>query len=225
MEINFLTEKLITIHYPRKAGGKFINMCLALHPNILFQHEKLAKMKMAGKQDLLRSFETVRWTFDKKIKTGDHIEFDNNALSGFNRIHLDDDITADEKLCNQLWRELTNQQKFYFFMTDHKDGSAFRRYTKRKILKLINYNWILELRESENNETSFEDKLMPLSDPYTFDMSVVKESHLFLDEINKVFDYLDLHQLDNQNIFAKHLEELRTAFLKTCKIGMDKLED
>ena len=225
MDINFSTQNLITIHYPRKAGGKFINMVLALHPNILFQHEMLAKIKIAGKQNILKSFETVMWTFNKKIQTGNHIEFDNNALSGFNRIHLDDDITADEKLCNQLWRDLTNQRKFYFLMTDHKDGSAFRRYNKRKILKLINYDWILELRQSENNEASFEDKLVTLSDPYTFDMLAVKESNLFVREIKKVFDYLDLDQPDDQTVFAKHLEALRTAFLKTCKIGMDKLDD
>jgi hypothetical protein len=216
--INFNTENLITIHYPREGGGKFINMALALHPNILFQHELLAKAKIAGKLSLTKSFETVMWTFDEKVKTGNHVEFDNFVLSGFNRVHLDNDITADEKQSNQLWRELTNQQKFYFLMTDHKNGSAFRRYIKRKILKLINFDWILKLRQSENNESTFEDRLVPLSQAYIFDMETIKESNLFLKEINKVFNYLGLDQPHDET-FAKHLEELRKGFLKTCKIG------
>ena len=90
---------------------------------------------------------------------------------------------------------------------------------------MINYDWILELRQSENNEASFEDKLVTLSNPYTFDMSAVKDSKLFVEEIKKIFTYLDLDQLDDQTVFAKHLEALRKAFLETCKIGMDKLDD
>ena len=220
--INFLTENLITIHYPREGGGKFINMVLALHPSILFQHELLAKAKIAGKLDLTKSFDTVMWTFNEKIRTGNHVEFENFVLAGFNRVHLDNDITADEKQSNELWRDLTNQQKFYFLMTDHKNGSSFRRYTKRKILKLVNYDWILQLRKSKNNEASFEKKLVPLSKAYTFDMSAIKECNLFFEEIIKVFDYLDLEHPDDQTDFATNLEALRKAFLKTCKIGFTK---
>jgi hypothetical protein len=37
-QINFLTDKLIILYYPRFAGGKFLGNCLALSKHAVFQH-------------------------------------------------------------------------------------------------------------------------------------------------------------------------------------------
>lgn len=56
------------MNYPGMAGGKFINKVLALHPMILLQHEKFAKIKMAGEQDIESSFAIIEEILNAKKK-------------------------------------------------------------------------------------------------------------------------------------------------------------
>lgn len=218
MEINFSTENLIVTNYPGKAGGKFINMVLALHPNIVFQHENLARLKMTGKQDLDSSFTTALKVLEAKRDRGVHVEYDCTLLADFNSLHLDDDIMADEKRSNQLWKELTNQEKFYFLMVDHDDGRSFKRYPNRKTLRLINFDWIVSDRGGPYPQS---DKCTQehLSNSYDLDMSSIKDTMAFDKEINKILDFIGVEQPENEELFKAHLETLRKTFLETYKIG------
>lgn len=235
MDINFSTENLIVTIYPPFAGGKFINKALALHPMILLQHEKFAKMKMSGEQDIDSSFQQVLKVLEAKKKRITHIEYDDNLLANFHQNHLDSDITADEKLSNQLWRELTNQKKFYFIMTSHYDGKPFRRYTNRKSLKLINFEWLVDQRLDEPLRTRtwpekisdlnkaygglYDQSMNNLPNPHPFDVSAIKSDGSFTNEIYKVLEWLGLSAPNDKELFDLNLERLRKAFLETYRIG------
>ena len=222
MDINFFTEKLIVTTFQPLAGGKFINMALALHPNILFQDEKLARLKMMGKQDIEKSFQTTSSTFSKKIELGQHIEYGCEGLAGFHGGMLDSDIKADEKNCNQLWIELTNQQKYYFFMVDCSPGDEiqFKRYPNRKTLRLKNHEWIIDQRGGSPAIYNKPD----LPNSFCFDMSSIKDSIAFRKEIYSVLDFLGLALSDAQ-VFESYLEHLRKGFLQTYKIGFESGEN
>jgi len=218
VEINFSTENLVVTNYPDWGGGKFIQMALALHPDILLQQERLARLKMEGKQDIYDSYMSVMKTFEAKKMRKHHIEYGCNFLAGFSGSHLDLDILADEKMCIQLWKTLTNQEEFYFFMVDHGDGKSFRRYINRKTLRLKNCGWIIEKRKGSYDEPEQEN----LPNSFQFDMNSVKNSEDFLNEINLALDFIGVAHFRDQKVFSTHLEKIRETFLETFTIGFGK---
>ena len=220
MNINFSTKNLIVSNYQGKAGGKLINMASALHPNVLLQDERLARLKMNGEQDVMNSFDKVWWTFEEKKRTGDHIEYGCVDLAGFHGGQLDEDITYDEKDSNSLWRELTNQEKFYFFMVDHDRGMSFKRYINRRTLRLKNYGWLIEQRGIDADL----DIQPELPNQHTVDMSSIRDQIAFNKEIRAIFDFINLPQPSEAQVFDQCLEDIRKGFLETYKIGFNKGE-
>tara|TARA_B110001454_G_scaffold57337_1_gene56005 strand:- start:224 stop:958 length:735 start_codon:yes stop_codon:yes gene_type:complete len=47
-DFNFDTENIIIFHFPRYAGGKFIQNCLGLSDNVVFQKQSLAQTQIDG---------------------------------------------------------------------------------------------------------------------------------------------------------------------------------
>jgi len=221
MQINFLTNKLVVIHYPAGAGGKFIAMALALHPRILLQDKTLARADMEHSFPITKTKKIVMWTFEKKKKTNSHVEFVCSQFAGFSSYDLMEDITSDEKKCNELWKQLTNQDKFYFFMTENKDAESFSRYPNRKIIKVTNYKWILQPRRKIEIDPTFDDVLDGAPDSSSFDMLSIKEKNSFIKEINKTLDYLGLDQSSDETLFGNHLDDLRKSFLETFTTGFN----
>jgi len=221
MDINFKTDRLLIMHYPIGAGGKFVQMCLALHSEVLFIHEKLSRIKMRNNFNNSRSFDMAMWPFYKKLEVGEHIEYGCNELGGFNSSHLEKDTRADEKLCNQLWIELTNQDRFYFSMTQHSNANPFVRYTHRKTLALVNYDWIMRPRRGITKDVLCDDQPIGSPDYETFDMKSITNRTMFEREIFKIFDYLELQDPETPEL-SGHLDRLRRIFLKTYKLGFDR---
>jgi len=236
VEINFSTENLIVMNYPGMAGGKFINKVLALHPMILLQHEKFAKIKMAGEQDIESSFAIIEEILNAKKNRLEHIEFDDDLLAEFNAPELNFNDKRDEEKSNELYRELTNQKKFYFLMIDHQDGTAMKRYVNRKTLRLINYEWIVDDRIVKPlADLSWQEKLPHLTrmtggtydqskqanipNLHHFDMSSLQAKDLFKAEINNALDFIGLSQPEEYEVFYRCVEDLRKGFLDTYKIG------
>jgi hypothetical protein len=220
MDINFSTKNLIVSNYQSKAGGKLINMASALHPNILLQDERLARSKMTGEQDVKTSFDMIWWTFAEKKRTGDHIEFGCVDLTGFHGGQLEVDITHDDKASNTLWRQLTNQEKFYFFMVDHGKGTAFERYINRRTLRLRNFEWLVAQRGDDADL----DTQPELPNQHTVDMSSIQDRVGFNKEIRAIFDFINLPQPSEAQVFDQCLEDIRKGFLETYKIGFNKGE-
>ena len=219
--INFDTDKLVVLHYPIGAGGKFIQSCLALHSKILFINENFSRRKMKGNFKTGLSFELAMWPFRKKLEVGEHIEYTCTNLAGFNSHHLEKDPRADEKMCNDFWKQLTNQDEFYFFMTEHCNANPFSRYPSRQTIVLKNYDWIMKPRRNISVDILCDDTPAGANNFDTFDMNSIKERTLFEREIFKIFDYLELADPETP-ILSDKLDELRRFFLKTYKIGFDR---
>lgn len=221
MDINFSTQNLIVSNFERNAGGKFINMVLALHPDILLQDEGLAKRKMNGVEDIESSYKDASRTFTEKSQTGQHKEYGCTELAGFNGFDLQRDTQADEKRCNGFWIDLTNQERFYFFMVDHGEGTIFHRYGNRKTIRLKNYEWIVQARGVSSENRS---RQVHLENVIHVDMSSIKDQVAFNKEIRSVFDFIGVSQPNEQQVFDHFLEKLRKGFLETLKIGFNKGE-
>ena len=217
MDINFNTDRLVVLNYPVGAGGKFISLALGLHPNILIQEKTMAILMMKQGADPMMGFKLAMKAFEKTEETNSHFEFGCSQLSGFNAGMLNQDNTADEKVCNDLWRELTNQDKFYFFMVDQNNGSkTYSKYVNRKTIRFINYEWVMKDRGLDKQE--FLDQDID-GESIAFNMESIKESTSFADEVYKIFKFLGLvadpgHQ--------EQLNELRGRFIQTFKIGYNK---
>jgi len=218
VDINFSTDRLIVINYPGGAGGKFISLALGLHPDILIQEQKIARLQMREGASPRMGFDLAMKTFEKKRDTNKHFEYGCMELANFNGGDLQDDATADERLCNDFWRELTNQNRFYFFMIDHTDGNEYEKYVNRKTIRLINYEWIM--KEREIIPTKFEHDIN--GDSIAFDMESIKEKSSFIDEIYKIFNFLGLEESIKAFDYSIQLDTLRTSFLDTNKIGFTK---
>ncbi len=218
MDINFNTDRLIIMNYPRSAGGKFISLALGLHPNILIQEQTMARLQMRERASPMMGFDLAMKTFEKKRDTNKHFEFGCLQLANFDSVDLENDATADERLCNDFWRELTNQNRFYFFMIDHTDLNTYSKYVNRKTIRLINYEWVM--KERKNTPIKFEHDID--GDSIAFDMESIKEQSLFIDEIYKIFNFLELEEPIKTFDYSIQLDTLRTSFLDTNKLGFIK---
>lgn len=211
MDINFNTDRLIIINYPRYTGGKFISMALGLHPNILIQEQTMARLQMREGANPMIGFNLAMETFKKTKEKSKNFEWGCMELANFNVKSLQADARADETRCNDLWRELTNQNKFYFFMADHTDLNMYSKYVNRKTIRLTNYEWILKKR----NKIAVKLEHDIDGDSIAFDMESMKEKSSFIDEIYKIFNFLGLARSEaiNRPRIAIQLETLRTSFL------------
>ena len=57
MVVDYNTDRLIVLNFPRNGGGKFISLCLALDKNMLHQDRRAAVRKMNGKSTKQEAFE------------------------------------------------------------------------------------------------------------------------------------------------------------------------
>ena len=216
MVINYDTNKLIILKYPPGAGGKFLNVLLNLHPNILIQEKLMAKYQMKN-MSIEFGYELAMKTFKNIKKTGEHFEFGCNQMANFNCYDLEKDIDSDENKSNGFWKELTNQNEFYFFMVEHYAHSLYRKYPNRKTIILENYDWILEGR---NKKMKFIDST-PTNSIF-FDMNSIQDNMAFNNEFEKIILWLELDMPIKTFDFYNKLESLRTNFLETYKTGFDK---
>jgi len=212
-DINFATNKLIVFSYPADAGGKFIAMACNLHKNILPQDQWSAEYQMQDDANSSHGFNLTMSTLVQTKRQNKHIELGCNNLAGFFHHHIIQDPDADQKLCTDFWKYLTHQNKYYFCMVDHHDGTVYKKYKNRKTVRLVNYQWIMDARHSP-----MESPAPKQTDSVDFDMTKVHDKTQFAFEIDKVLDYLDLEPNYNKG----HLETCRKAFKKTVKIGFTK---
>ena len=208
MEINLYTKNLIILKYPSNAGGKFIRLCLAINEKILHQDKYLAKKKITKKLTQLNSFKISKSILEKKISIQQHFELGCDQLAGFKAKHS---VIEQEKLANEFWKELTNQNEYKFFMVDHH-GKNWSHYPNSKHIFFENYDRILELRNLNNKNIQ---RLKPYNDNHIkFDMESVFDKTSFYKEISKISNFLNINQIN-----IVFIEEMRKLFLKTVSIG------
>jgi len=208
MEINYNTDRLIILNYPAGAGGKFISLCLALDPAVIHQDEKLARAKIAGKINKDYSFQISKTVLTKSAT--EHFELGCAQLAGFN---LGQEIVTQCILANNLWKELTNQNEFYFFLVDIH-GGQWAHYPNSKHILFKNYEWIMKARgltDQKIHEVIFiKDNIID------FDQSTIKDRTAFKNEMRKLFGFF---KYSDPN--WDHIEELRSIWIDTFTIGFN----
>ena len=217
MEINYDTDRLVVLRYPPGGGGKFVSLALNLSPDILIQDERLAKLQMKNKRHPLISFDSAMNTFNKKKQTNRHIEYGCNQLANFNAEDFLEDPNADQKLSNDLWKTLTNQKEFYFFMVDQTADDQYKQYKNKKVITLKNYEWILKNRNINVSET------FDIGQDIFFNMESIQSTDAFNKEIESTLRHLGA-SIPVDNNFSQQLESLRTNFLEVLSIGFLKKE-
>ena len=208
MDINYNTDKLIILNYPKFAGGKFISLCLALDPTVIHQDERLARAKIKGGTNNNKSFNISKAVLTKSQTS--HFELGCGELAGFNS---GDKIEEQAGLANDLWRELTQQTEFYFPMVDHR-GGLWAHYPNARHIVFKNYDWILEARGRGIKKIN-EDSLKKENIVY-FDSSAVKDCTAFRDEIRNLFEDFGFREPNWDRI-----EELRSIWMDTFTIGFN----
>jgi hypothetical protein len=206
MDINYDTDRLIIINYPKGAGGKLISLCLALDLAVVHQDERLARAKIAGRMNEDYSFKVSKSVITKS-KTW-HFELGCKQLAGFDTFHKEEQA----RLANDLWKELTNQSSFYFPMMTHS-GGKWTHYPNSQHIILKNYEWITEARQMYYVKKINEEFIKKENILY-FDQSSIKDRTAFKNEIKKLFEYF---VLDEPN--WDRIEELRSSWLDTFRIG------
>ena len=219
-KINFVTDQLVIMHYPERAGGKFVQLALALHPKILFIDDNLARLKMKQKFSPRQSFKVSMWPLQEKTRVGAHTEFSCEKFAGFNSDHLEKDPLADEKMCNDLWTMLTNQSEYYFLMTEHSNANPWSRYINRKTISCINYEWIREKRKTNGRDILCDDKPKGNTSFIYFDMNSIKNDKSFANEIYKMYDFLKIPEAEDTDFFQM-LDQLRKKFLDSFSEGFN----
>tara|TARA_E500000178_G_scaffold266239_1_gene263577 strand:+ start:498 stop:1157 length:660 start_codon:yes stop_codon:yes gene_type:complete len=217
MNINYETDRLIVLRYPPGGGGKFISLALNLSPDILVQDEKLARLQMKDKFHPMISFDLAMNTFNRKKQTNRHIEYGCNQLANFNAGDLLEDPEADQKLSNDLWKTLTNQTEFYFFMMDQTADDQYKKYKNKKVVSLKNCRWILENRNINASDTN------NTGQGILFNMESVQSTDAFYKEIESTLQHLGASIPTKDNL-SQQLESLRKNFLEVLSIGFLKKE-
>ena len=217
MDINYDTDRLIVLRYPPGGGGKFISLALNLSPDILVQDEKMARLQTKHKFHPRMSFDLAMNTFNRKKQTNRHIEYGCNQLANFNAGDLLEDPDADQKLSNDLWKILTNQTEFYFFMMDQTADDQYKKYKNKKVVSLKNCGWILQNRNINASDTN------NIGQGIFFNMESVKSTDAFCRKIKSTLQHLGASIPTNNN-FSQQLESLRKNFLEVLSIGFLKKE-
>jgi hypothetical protein len=212
MDINHNTRNLTVMHYPGGAGGKFVTLALGLHPQVLPQDRLLAEAKMRlGDRCLGR--DVALHGFHRKRQSGSHWELGCKELAGFNGASLRQDPRADDRAANPLWRRLTHQSQYHFFLIDNTPGDEFARYPLKRNVVLTNYAWIMENRGLRAPEGFTGTK--PMRDQHPFDMARVKDPVGFRDEVRGCLGYMAL----SGDLDWADLERVRQGFMDTHRIG------
>ncbi len=211
MEINFNTKNLLILNYSPLSGGKFISLCLGISEKVLHQSKDLAIAKMTERWTQNKSYNVSRGVLEKKKKTNAHHELGCFQLSGF---HGGYSLTEQQKQANDLWKELTNQSEYFFFMTDHF-GGQWTHYPNARHILFKNPEKILKLRNQHIKNKNYE--LLSNDKNYIeFDQETIFDSIDFYKEIYKVCNFLNIDEIDS--VF---IEDMRNLFLNTISIGFN----
>jgi hypothetical protein len=215
--INFNTNHVIIIHYRPGAGGKFIHGCLALNENILHLQPLFALNKLKKRWDEKKSFKITKTLLDLTKKHQTLIEFGHGKdVYGF---QYDDNMEEIKNNANKFFQDLTNQTKFYFFLTNH-DKKNYDNFINAKNIFLMNDGIVMKKRKryyftKEQNSTN---NFKNYKNYFLFDMSTIENEMEFIKEIDRTTEWLNLKEIKNKNL----INTLRVRWLENFKIKIKK---
>ena len=155
-----------------------------------------------------KNFRLSKSVLDLSHKHKTHIEFG----SGFDLYGFDhnDNIKSQNEKANELFFCLTQQEKYFFFITAQFDKSHhFTHFVNAKNIILTNDEEILSIR----GMSSYKKKTPVINQSFKFDISKIKNSLLFYKEINSLFKWLGL-ECPTRN----RLNDLRLKFVRNLQV-------
>ena len=214
MDFNHKTHNLIILNYNPGSGGKFLSLCLSLHPYCLPMHDIFLRNKMEKTCDEEKNFLISKSVLDLSMKHKTHIEFSHGRdLYGFDHT---DDRQSQQVMANKLFSNLTRQDRYFFFLTNHFDHlHNFEHFRNAKHIVIHNDEKILEMR----GMTSSRLPTPSISGSFLFDMSTTRDPSLFFDQMSSLCVWLDIvcpSQL--------RLEDLRSRFIRNLQIPVQKMK-
>ena len=207
MPFNQKTQNLVILNYKPGAGGKFLSLCLCLHPDFLPMQDLFLKKKMKKICSQEESFRMVKSVLDLSMKHQAHIELSHGKeLYGFDYTN---DKQSQEALANDLFSDLTNQGKYYFFLTNHFTHlKNFDHFINAKNIVLHNDAKILDIRGIKPNEQPTPE----LGGSFPFDMSTTFDPSSFYDQMESLSGWLDIECPSRDR-----LEGLRARFIRNLR--------
>ena len=212
MDFNQKTHNLVILNYNPGAGGKFLSLCLSLHPDFLHMQDIFLRNKMEKTCDEEKNFLMSKSVLDLSMKHQTHIEFSHGReLYGFD---YTDDRQSQLVLANELFSNLTRQDRYYFFLTNHFDQlQNFKHFSNAKHIVIHNDEKILETR----GMTASKQPTPSIPGSFLFDMSTINDSSLFFDQMNSLCVWLDI-VCPSQT----RLEDLCSRFIRNLRIPIQK---
>jgi hypothetical protein len=118
--INFNTENLIIVCYPRHAGGKFLINCLGLSDNAVFQDSELVEKQLTGKFNVNDKFLYLRSKLQDTKNSWRDLDLGCNRLYGFRNLiyRLGPEIVKNLDF-NSVIDELSNSNKKFFIVSHY----------------------------------------------------------------------------------------------------------
>tara|TARA_B110000858_G_C17655225_1_gene404606 strand:+ start:118 stop:813 length:696 start_codon:yes stop_codon:yes gene_type:complete len=211
MDFNQKTHNLVILNYNPGAGGKFLSLCLSLHPDFLPMQEIFLGKKMKKVCTQENSFLMVKSVLDLTMKHQTHIELGHGReLYGFD---YNNDKQSQLELANDLFSRLTRQEKYFFFLTNHFTHlQNFKHFTNAKNIVIHNDEKILEAR----GITATEQPIPELDGSFLFDMSTAFDASYFYDQMKSLCVWLGIECLSQSR-----LEDLRARFVRNLKIPLN----
>jgi hypothetical protein len=197
--MNFNTDKLVICHYPGGAGGKFILSVLAISENFAHQNRFFAQQKIKDKMDEEISYRISYEVMNYFNLKGKRYEFGCEEFCGFDTTQLPDSIEQ----AHDSFRNLCEQDKCYFALTNHGDHRPFDIFPNAKHLVIDNYGWILKRRDKKQIDHPTYPK-----NALHFDHASTLDQEFFANDIKKLCGEL---KIEIKNL--KLVESLRQKFL------------
>ena len=212
MEINWNTDRLIVLYYPRGASGKFLHGCVALSTQVEFQHKELLDRfnsvdeKFKHFKNLLSPPDGSPPKFDFGLGCNQLLDLSTETLDYNTEMPTYPDsrvakVKEQLSTSSTLW-SLTNRNN-YFFIVVH-DPAHLLLYKKlwpcARILQIINSTkWITHRKFSTSQRIPphLFDMVSLIPDQYidtlmTFDANSFFNKKMFVKQIENIYKKLEL---------------------------------
>jgi hypothetical protein len=220
MSFNEDTNNLIIINYNPGSGGKFLSGCLALSDKVLHLQEIYAKSKYIKKWKKDQSFKASMSLLKLSEKHGVHIEYEHgNNIYGFS---YEDNYPSQLSKANNFFKELTNQNEYLFFLTNHFQSKNFLHFKNAKNIIIINDEKLINIRKNPFKilKINAAEKAKEFLNCFLFDISTIENDIFFLSEIERLSKWLKIEIQDK-----KLISILREHFMKNLILPVISLKD
>jgi len=212
------SDKVILVCYPMGAGGNFLINCLGLSDNCVFSHSDLAKKQLLGQFNFESKVDYLMSRLDQcqQKRHWDDLGRGFTELLGFpanNSVFSNVDFKhIVEKYIHPVMYEILRDRK-YFFLQCH-DTFSIRQYKifwpNAKLIIFNNFSQFNKRRRLGNRpshrlvselwDADIDVVAQQIPDPFHWDCRWYDEEQLFLQNLDRCCDWLNMASIDHQAV-------------------------